>query len=95
MKKLIVLMIVLFSSSAIADEYVNGYTRNNGAYVAPHYRSSPDGSTYNNYSTQGNTNPYTGQAGTVAPSYGMQPIQPIQSIQPIQQYQAPQYGNFN
>lgn len=47
--------------------YVQGYTRSNGTYVQPHYRSNADSSVYNNYSTQGNVNPYTGQRGTVNP----------------------------
>lgn len=44
--------------------HVNGYFRSNGTYVAPHYQSSPDSSFYNNWSTKGNVNPYTGKAGT-------------------------------
>lgn len=68
MKKIIPLMLLLFVHSVLADEYVNGYTKSNGTYVEPYHRSSPDSSTYNNYSTQGNTNPYTGQAGTVNPN---------------------------
>jgi len=44
--------------------HVEGYTRKDGTYVAPHYRSAPDGSFENNWSTKGNTNPYTGEAGT-------------------------------
>jgi hypothetical protein len=35
---------------AHADVFVNGYTRSNGTYVAPHYRTAPDGNPYNNYS---------------------------------------------
>lgn len=61
-------------SVAYADTYVNGYTRKDGTYVQPHYRSSPDGNPYNNWSTKGNVNPYTGELGTrnVTPdnSYG-------------------------
>jgi hypothetical protein len=52
---------------ASADTYVNGYTRKDGTYVAPHHRSSPDNSRLNNWSSQGNTNPYTGQQGTQNP----------------------------
>lgn len=59
----------LMASAASAQVYVDGYTRQDGTYVQPHYRSAPDGNPYNNYSTQGNTNPYTGQQGTVNP-YG-------------------------
>lgn len=53
--------------------YVHGYYRGNGTYVQPHYRSAPDGNFWNNWSTKGNVNPYTGVEGTkVTPpnSYG-------------------------
>jgi hypothetical protein len=52
------------SSVAFSDEYVRGHYRKDGTYVTPHYRSSPDGNPYNNFSFPGNTNPYT---GTIAP----------------------------
>lgn len=67
------LSFVFLTVSAFAgDVYVNGYTRNNGTYVQPHMRSAPDGNPYNNFSTQGNVNPYTGSIGThnPNPSYG-------------------------
>ena len=74
MKKLIILSLILLSTKANADQYVNGYYRNNGTYVQPHYQTQPDNNIYNNYSTQGNVNPYTGQQG---------------NGNPYQQYQAP------
>ena len=46
---------------------VRGYIRRDGTYVAPHYRSAPDRSFYNNWSTKGNTNPDTGKRGTKTP----------------------------
>lgn len=46
------------------DVRVNGYTRKDGTYVQPHMRTAPDNTTNNNYSTHGNTNPYTGRQGT-------------------------------
>lgn len=52
------------------DTYVNGYNRKDGTYVAPHYRSAPNGTTLDNYSTRGNVNPYTGRAGTRDPYEG-------------------------
>lgn len=57
------ILMVLFgaASIALADESVHGYYRKDGTYVAPHYRSSPDGNPYNNFSFPGNTNPYTGK----------------------------------
>jgi hypothetical protein len=45
-----------------------GYVRKNGTYVAPHYRTNPDHSKANNWSTRGNVNPYTGKKGTVDPN---------------------------
>lgn len=52
------------SSSYGGDVFVNGYTRKDGTYVSPHYRSAPDGDFSNNWSTKGNINPYTGKEGT-------------------------------
>ena len=43
---------------------VNGYYKSNGTYVQPHYRSSPNSTTSDNWSTLGNTNPRTGKSGT-------------------------------
>ena len=43
--------------------YVEGYFRKDGTYVRGHYRSSPDKSFNNNWSTKGNYNPYTGKKG--------------------------------
>jgi hypothetical protein len=51
-------------SSSGKPVHVKGYTKKDGTYVAPHYRSAPDGNKSNNWSTKGNVNPYTGKAGT-------------------------------
>ncbi len=65
---LTVFVITLFPVSTLAqDAYVEGYYRNDGTYVEPHYRSQPDGYSDNNYSTRGNTNPYTDNHGTINP----------------------------
>jgi hypothetical protein len=59
------------SSPVHAGEFVNGYIKNDGTYVQPHMKSSPDGNVWNNWSTKGNVNHYTGQPGTKNPySYG-------------------------
>lgn len=62
-----------------ADDYVDGYLSDDGTYVNGYYRTEADSSLYNNYSTRGNVNPYTGQAGTVNPyiirnNYTVQPL---------------------
>lgn len=61
---LVVLVSAGFPSAAEAAVRVKGYMRSNGTYVAPSYRSNPDSSRLNNWSTKGNYNPYTGKAGT-------------------------------
>lgn len=43
--------------------HVKGHTTKSGTYVAPHYRSAPNKTKSDNYSTKGNTNPYTGKKG--------------------------------
>ena len=60
----IALFIILFVATSFGgDVYVRGYYRSDGTYVQPHYRSAPDGNPWNNFSTYGNVNPYTGQPG--------------------------------
>lgn len=69
MRKLIfaLLATALLAPSISAQVRVKGYTRSDGTYVAPHYRSSPNSTTLDNYSTKGNVNPYTGEVGTRNP----------------------------
>lgn len=72
-----ILVVIATAGSASADHYVRGHFRSNGSYVPGHMRSSPDSSFYNNYSTYGNFNPYTGSAGTrYYPSYRYQTYRP-------------------
>lgn len=66
------------SGSALSETYVKGYTKSDGTYVQPHYRSSPNSSYNDNWSVRGNQNPYTGSYGTKpqtwndkTPSYNM------------------------
>lgn len=63
MKKGILLASLLLAGAAQSQSMVGGYTRSDGTYVAPHYRSAPDSTVTNNFGYQGNTNPYTGQTG--------------------------------
>lgn len=52
-----------------SSTYVNGYTKSNGTYVQGHYRSSQNSTNHDNYSTVGNSNPYTGTSGSRAKDY--------------------------
>ena len=69
MRKLVLaaLATALITPAVSAQVRVKGYTRKDGTYVAPSYRSRPNSTATDNYSTKGNTNPYTGKAGTKDP----------------------------
>ncbi len=56
-------LLIASSGGAAAQTYYQGYTNQHGTYVQPHYQSAPNGNPYDNWSTRGNTNPYTGQPG--------------------------------
>lgn len=63
------LLILIFNHNSYADEWVDGYTKRDGTYVNGHFKSSPNSTNLDNYSTQGNSNPYTGESGTRARDY--------------------------
>ncbi|MFA6392589.1 MAG: hypothetical protein WCW54_00680 [Candidatus Paceibacterota bacterium] len=77
MKKLAVLSILGFlllglfvsvSSVEAKTVKVKGYFKpSTMKYVAPSYRTSPNKTKLDNYSTKGNYNPYSGKKGTVKP----------------------------
>jgi len=63
-------MTVAVSTAQLGDYvYVRGYYRWDGTYVRPHYRTQPDGIFWNNWSSWGNINPFTGERGYRLPSY--------------------------
>lgn len=70
-KYILVLMLFVgllsFSASAEARTVrVKGYYKpSTGSYVSPSYRTSPNKYKFDNYSTKGNYNPYSGKKGTV------------------------------
>ncbi len=59
----VILLCFLVASIGAKEVRVKGYTRKDGTYVAPHTRTAPNKTRSDNYSTQGNVNPYTGQRG--------------------------------
>ena len=72
MKRIIIaITVALLSVSApvLAEDYVRGYTRSDGTSVDSYYRSSPNSTQYDNYSTRGNYNPHTGRSGSKNPMY--------------------------
>ena len=74
MKSLIFIFFIVFigvPSIALAkpgSHSVKGHVTKHGTYVAPHHATNRDRTKLNNWSTKGNTNPYTGKKGTKNPS---------------------------
>ncbi|MBI2047913.1 MAG: hypothetical protein HYT27_02125 [Parcubacteria group bacterium] len=57
-----------FVGSAEAATRVRGYYKpSTGRYIMPHYRTSPNSTRFDNYSTKGNYNLYTGEKGYTSP----------------------------
>ena len=67
MAAIIGLALVGTAASAQSSHAVSGYTRSDGTYVAPHMQTNANSTKLDNWSTQGNVNPYTGREGTVDP----------------------------
>ena len=58
----VLLVLISFLTVSLAEAgRVRGYYKQNGTYVQPHYRTSPDRNPYNNYNLPGNYNPNTGR----------------------------------
>lgn len=81
MKSILIASLVLLSSTTFGlaqyygtgsnpnGHYVQPHLNNNGSYTSGHYSSNPNHTQTDNWSTQGNVNPYTGQVGTRQPRY--------------------------
>lgn len=50
---------------------VSGYSRNDGVYVDSYVRTMPNNTNWDNFSTKGNTNPFTGSTGYRARDYSI------------------------
>lgn len=58
----------IFSFAEARSVKVKGYYKpSTGTYVQPHYKTSPNKTKFDNWSTKGNINPNTGKKGTVSP----------------------------
>lgn len=63
MKKIFLALLLAVPATVLADVYVQPHVRSDGTYVQGYHRSDANGSQLDNYSTRGNTNPYTGERG--------------------------------
>jgi hypothetical protein len=98
MKRVIALAVLLSLTGVAAakDTYVKPHVRSDGTYVPGHYRTAPNTTTQDNYSTSPNYNPYTGKKGTVDPyapprvtypqPYKYTPPKPTAPIKPYTPY---------
>ena len=81
---ILLIAVSVVSAGAMAQVYVKPHTTKNGTFVEGYERTAPNNTNLDNYSTKGNTNPYTGQQGTVQPNYSPPTYQ-----SPQQSYQQP------
>ena len=50
-----------------SSTYVSGYTRADGTYISGYYKTTPNSTNRDNYTTKPNVNPYTGTSGYIQP----------------------------
>ena len=63
---LVLFLVISFSSITFAKTVkVKSYFKSNGSYINSYYKTSPNKTKLDNYSTKGNYNIYTGKKGTV------------------------------
>lgn len=55
-----------YGSTNSSVRYQAGYTRSNGTYVSGHFKTNSNSTNHDNFSTRGNSNPYTGSIGSRA-----------------------------
>lgn len=58
-----------YGSTNSSVRYQSGYTRSDGTYVRGHYKTNSNYTNHDNFSTQNNSNPFTGSTGSRARDY--------------------------
>lgn len=90
MRKFVLFGILALSTTAVnAQVYVQGHVRSDGTYVPGHYRSAPNDSRTDNWSSNPNINPYTGEQGRVDPYQTTYPRSSGYYNTPSRSYQPP------
>lgn len=62
------------STSTPAVRYQSGYTRSDGVSVTPHYKTVSNTTNWDNLSTSGNVNTFTGTTGSRARDYSTEAL---------------------
>lgn len=63
----VLFFLFIFNLKVEAYQSVRPSLRRNGTYVMPHYRTSPNSYKWDNWSSKGNVNPFTGRKGYKSP----------------------------
>lgn len=75
----IIVFNLIFSQSGFGQvnqnsQWISGYHRADGIYVKGYYRTVPNSTINDNYSTYPNVNPYTGKKGYIKPKTNNNPV---------------------
>jgi len=90
-----VLVSFVVTEPAIADDvYVPGYYNSNGTWVHGHWKSRPNKTIEDNYSSAPNFNPYTGVPGTQKPDFGRDDRDPFAPRKPKNDGLGPVYNPY-
>lgn len=87
-------LFISINSVSRAATRVGGYYKSNGTYVQPYYKSTPDSTRWNNYSTRGNYNPYTGSKGYTSPYKSYTPSYRSYSTPSYRSYSTPTFKSY-
>jgi len=60
---LLVSILLFVNSNLFSQTWVDGYFKKDGTYVPGHFKSNSNSTTWDNYSTKGNVNPFTSEKG--------------------------------
>ena len=90
--KLALAAVLLATATAARADWVSGYSRSSGTYVAPHYRSLANGTPYDNLSYRGYPSQ---QPGYLSPHrYGSTPVTPYNLSGTSTSYGNTTYHNY-
>jgi len=67
--RILAALLLVSSAAFAAPVHVRPTVTKRGTYRQPHYRTAPNHTQRDNYSSKGNTNPYTGKHGSKTPKY--------------------------
>lgn len=76
------LAVIPTAGNAQRQVHVDAHTRSDGTYVPSHMRTAPNTTRNDNWTTRGNVNPHTHEAGTRPRDYGSNPTSSYRPYNP-------------